>query len=37
MNGHEKDMCYDEIGLCAQRNDHLGLIENTDYKDHVVF
>ena len=29
-NGHQKDMCYNEIGLCAQNKDIiLGFVANT--------
>jgi hypothetical protein len=36
-NGHQKGMCYNEIGLCAQNLDAiLGSIFNTIWKDYVI-
>ena len=28
MNGHQKDTCYDEIGLCAQKVDNIKIEHN---------
>ena len=36
-NGHRKDMCKDEIGLCAQNIDAiLGSIVNTIWRAYVI-
>jgi hypothetical protein len=32
-DGHQKDTCCDEIGLCAQYRQHLGLLVSTVEKD----